>query len=62
MTPDAKRNVQLQVLLTPGEYDGFAIDAIRARMTVSTYVRAFLKAARDAGVSIVAKHESASTV
>lgn len=55
MPPSEKRTQQLQVLVTENEYDLFAVDAIRAGMTVSTYVRAFILRARALGVSIVAK-------
>jgi hypothetical protein len=55
-----KRKAQLQVLVTEDEYDTFCVDAIRARMTVSTYVRALILAARAAGVYIVAKPAGSS--
>jgi hypothetical protein len=45
----------MQVLVTDDEYDTFCRDALRARMTVSSYVREFLLKARSLGVSIVAK-------
>jgi hypothetical protein len=50
-----KRTAQMQVLVTDDEYDTFCRDALRARMTVSSYVREFLLKARSLGVSIVAK-------
>lgn len=59
---EQRRKWSLHALVTVSEYDAFCVDAIRARMTLSSYIRALLVKARSQGVTLTDKPQGPSIV